>query len=182
MQPLSLEVFSFEQTAQASTCQTFQRSGVTQVRCHAKKWRTKSSMAFSLEQERLHEHGGFYDKICGFNREWFPGAGAISHRDSYGAHVGDRLLLQQEFRGLQLPGGVKPLLHNVVAKRIGQSEQAHSLMVHHPRPDDLTTRAVEAAARVGVVGCLIESVRAEPSEGIHSMQIAERGLAIHIQS
>jgi hypothetical protein len=30
-------------------------------------------MAFSLEQERLHEHGGFYDKICGFNREWFPG-------------------------------------------------------------------------------------------------------------
>jgi hypothetical protein len=40
MQPLSLEVFSFEQTAQASTCQTFQRSGVTQVRCHAKKWRT----------------------------------------------------------------------------------------------------------------------------------------------
>jgi hypothetical protein len=40
MQPLSFEVFSFEQTAQASTCQTFQRSGVTQVRCHAKKWRT----------------------------------------------------------------------------------------------------------------------------------------------
>src|ERR1035437_755237 len=28
MQPLSLEVFSFEQTAQASTCQSFHRGGV----------------------------------------------------------------------------------------------------------------------------------------------------------
>jgi hypothetical protein len=33
-------VFSFEQTGQASICQTFQRLGLRQVRCHAPKWRT----------------------------------------------------------------------------------------------------------------------------------------------
>jgi hypothetical protein len=43
MQTLSLSVFFFEQTAQASTCQTFQRPGVTQVRCRAKKWRTAAA-------------------------------------------------------------------------------------------------------------------------------------------
>ena len=32
MQPLSLNVFFIEQTAQASTCQTFHRLGVAQVR------------------------------------------------------------------------------------------------------------------------------------------------------
>ncbi len=49
--------------------------------------------------------------------------------------MGDWLLLQQEFRGPHSPVGVKPTLHNVVAKKVCQSEQAHSLMVNHPRPD-----------------------------------------------
>jgi hypothetical protein len=33
-------VFLFEQTAQASTCQTVRGFGVTQVRYHSKDWRT----------------------------------------------------------------------------------------------------------------------------------------------
>jgi hypothetical protein len=35
-----LKVVKFEQTAQTRPCQTYWRPGVTQVRCHAKKWRT----------------------------------------------------------------------------------------------------------------------------------------------
>jgi hypothetical protein len=38
--PLSFMVFLFEQTAQASTCQTVRRFGVTQVRYHSKDRRT----------------------------------------------------------------------------------------------------------------------------------------------
>src|SRR5450631_2961427 len=37
--PLSFMVFLFEQTAQASTCQTVRGFGVTQVRYHSKDWR-----------------------------------------------------------------------------------------------------------------------------------------------
>ena len=55
------------------------------------------------------------------------------------AGAGDWLLLQQEFGGLHSPVGVKPALHNVVAQKVCQSEQAHALMVHHPRSDKFTT-------------------------------------------
>src|SRR5580658_318898 len=89
----------------------------------------------------------------------------------HAAHMGDWLLLQEEFCGPHAPIGVKPALHNVVAKEVGQREEAHSLVVNHPGSNDLTTSPEEAVAGVSVIGCLIESVRAEPPERIHPAQI-----------
>src|ERR1035438_1351536 len=63
------------------------------------------------------------------------------------AHLGDWLLLQKEFCGLNPAVGVEPVLHNVVAEKVGQREQAHSLMVNHPGCNQIVTGPAARAGR-----------------------------------
>jgi hypothetical protein len=93
-----------------------------------------------------------------------------TQRTLSGARLGDRLFLQKKFCGLHSPVGVKPALDNVVAHKICQRKQTHSLMVNHPGLDQF---ALGPSTRVRVVCCLVESVGAEPSECLHAAQIGK---------
>src|ERR1700716_3366374 len=94
-------------------------------------------------------------------------------RDVRAANVGHRLLVQQEFGSLNTAIAVEPALHHVVAQEISQGEHTHALVVSHPRTDYLAARPAKTTAEHGIVGCFIESVRAEPSHRFHAAQIEE---------
>jgi hypothetical protein len=76
---------------------------------------------------------------------------------------------------------MKPPLYDVIAKKVGKREQAHALMVDHPRTDEFKSRTEEALAARSIVGRFQEAVRAEPPESIHTMEVGKRGFAINIQ-
>ena len=101
------------------------------------------------------------------------------HLNSHGPHMGDRFFLQKQFCGLHPAVRMKPALNNVVTEKISQRQQAHSLVMNHPRPDQLATTSPKGPPRASIVGCFIEAIGSEPSERIHTVQISQRGLAIN---
>ena len=70
--------------------------------------------------------------------------------------LGDSLL-EEQHRRLKHGFRFKSFLHRTVQKHIGQSKQAHALMVSHEGADHSAGLPAGQAGR-GVVDCLIESV------------------------
>jgi len=73
-------------------------------------------------------------------------------------YVGDWAFLQQKFGGLYSAVTMEPPLHDIIAEEVGQREQAHSLVMNHPRSNDFEAPAKKTLASWAEVGSFAESV------------------------
>src|SRR6202034_3649219 len=66
---------------------------------------------------------------------------------------------------------MEPALDHLIAEKIGEREDAHTLMVSHPGADDLAGSA-HFVSWTKVDG-FVKAIGTEPTEAIHAMQIAQ---------
>ena len=75
--------------------------------------------------------------------------------------------MQEEFGRADARCAVEPLLHDVVFEQVGDGEEAHALMVRHPRANKFGLIAL------GVVGCFIEAIGSGPVHGCHAPEVGD---------
>src|SRR5580704_1983512 len=92
---------------------------------------------------------------------------------AYGANVGRRFLLQQQFRGLHSRVAMKPVLHDIMVQEIGYREQAHALVMGHPAAHQFVAAKPGTGSRGMEIDGLIEPVGTLPSPVVHVAQVPQ---------
>src|SRR5579863_4667943 len=87
------------------------------------------------------------------------------------ADVRDRLLMQQQLRGLHARITVEPPLHNAIEKIISNREQAHALVMGHPATYQFVAMVLGMMARGAEVRRFVKSISTQPSVATHSVQV-----------